>query len=148
MASAGGSRPRWEGDERYLGVADAAIFAAAADELAALSHRPGWIAEEPVVHLLPHLRDADVPGLRIVGSGLGPAGELDVQAEYSAAGNRRDIRRRAWALIGTIAEQATCVRERPDGDGMVFEIVTGMPADAGPFASHGHTVRLSIRPLA
>jgi hypothetical protein len=37
------------------------------------------------------------------------------------------------------------VRERPDGDGVIFEVVMGIP-DGGHFASHGHTVRLTLRP--
>jgi hypothetical protein len=148
MTVADDTRRRWDGDERYVGVADAGHFAAAVEELAALAHRPGWVAEEPGLHLLPQLRDADVAGLRVVGSRLGEAGVVDVDAEHSPASSRRDIRRRAWALIGTIAEQATCVRERRDGDAMVFEVVTGVPAGDGPFATHGHTLRISIRPPA
>lgn len=37
------------------------------------------------------------------------------------------------------------VRERADGDNIIFEVVTGIP-DGGQFASHGHTVRLTLRP--
>jgi len=40
------------------------------------------------------------------------------------------------------------VRERRDGDAAVFEVVTGIPDHAGPFASHGHTLRLTILPPA
>jgi hypothetical protein len=140
------SHRRWEDDDRYVGVADASLFGPAVDELAELAHRPGWVAEEPGVHLLPHLRDANVAGLSVVGSGVGDAGILEVEAEHSPADSRRVIRRQAWALIGAIAELATCVRERQIGDALVFEVVTGMPADTGPFATHGHTVRLSVRP--
>jgi len=46
---------------------------------------------------------------------------------------------------GWIAEPAASVRERTDGDGVIFEVVTGIP-DGGRFASHGHTVRLTLRP--
>jgi hypothetical protein len=38
------------------------------------------------------------------------------------------------------------VRERRNGDSAVFDVVTGIPEGAGPFASHGHTLRLTIRP--
>jgi hypothetical protein len=47
-------------------VADASAFAAAVEELAVLARRPGWVTEEPDVHLLPHLRDASVAGLRLL----------------------------------------------------------------------------------
>jgi hypothetical protein len=49
-------------------------------------------------------------------------------------------------LLGTVAEPAACVRERRDGDAAVFEVVTGIPDGAGPFASHGHTLRLTLTP--
>ena len=45
---------RWDGDERGEGVADATAFAAGADELVGAMRRPGWVPEEPEVHLLPH----------------------------------------------------------------------------------------------
>ena len=50
--------------------------------------------------------------------------------------------------IWTVAEPAASVRERRDGDSAVFDVVTGIPEGAGPFASHGHTLRLTIRPPA
>lgn len=37
------------------------------------------------------------------------------------------------------------MRERPDGETVVFEVVTGIPED-GHFATHGHTLRLTLRP--
>ena len=54
--------------------------------------------------------------------------------------------RRAWALLGSVAEPAASVRERRDGDSIVFEVVTGMPDNAGPFTSHGHTLKLTLTP--
>jgi hypothetical protein len=38
------------------------------------------------------------------------------------------------------------VRERREGDAAVFEVITGIPDGAGPFASHGHTLRLTLIP--
>lgn len=71
---------------------------------------------------------------------------LAVDAECSPGVGRGELRRRAWALLGAVAEPATSVRERRDGDTAVFEVVTGVPDGAGPFASHGHTLRLTITP--
>jgi hypothetical protein len=139
-------RRRWDTDDRFTGVADASAFAAAIDELAALARRPGWVAEEPEAHLVPHLRGAGVTGLRVVTWRAGQDGVLEVAAEHSPGDSRGDIRRRAWALIGCVAEPAASVRERRDGDAAVFEIVTGVPEGAGPFASHGHTLRLRVLP--
>ena len=60
------SRKRWDTDHRFVGVADASAFAPAVEELAALARRPGWVAEDPEIHLVPHLRGVSVGGMRIV----------------------------------------------------------------------------------
>jgi hypothetical protein len=147
MAGTTEPRKRWDTDDRYSGVADAGAFAAAIEELAILARRPGWVAEEPDVHLVPHLRGARVPGLRLSGWHTGADGVLEAVAEYRPGDSRRDLRRQAWELIGEIAEPAASVRERPDGDTVVFEVVTGVPEN-GHFATHGHTLRLTLRPAA
>jgi hypothetical protein len=146
VADAATARRRWDTDDWFAGVADAAVFAPPVEELAALARRPGWVAEEPGVHLVPHLRGAGVGGLRVVECTAGDDGILDVTAEHPAGDSQRDIRRRAWALIGAVAEPAASVYERRDGDAVVFEVVTGIPEGAGHFATHGHTLRLRIRP--
>jgi hypothetical protein len=140
------SRKRWDTDDRFTGVADASAFAPAVEELAALARRPGWVAEDPEIHLVPHLHSARADGVRIVEIGTGEDGVLAVVAECDRGASRGELRRRAWVLLGTIAEPAASVRERRDGDAAVFEVVTGIPDGAGPFASHGHTLRLTLRP--
>jgi hypothetical protein len=127
-------------------VADASTFAPAVEELAALAHRAGWVAEDPEIHLVPHLRGASVDGLRIVEMRTREDGVLAITAECDLGASRGELRRRAWVLLGTVAEPAASVRERRDGDAAVFEVVTGIPDGAGPFASHGHTLRLSLAP--
>jgi len=139
------SRKRWDTDDRFVGVADASAFAPAVEELAALARRPGWVAEDPQVHLVPHLLGAGVDGMRVTGCRAAEDGVLMVTAEHIPGDGRGVIRRRAWALLGTIAEPAACVREHRDGDAVVFEVVTGIP-EGGPFASHGHVIRLTVLP--
>jgi hypothetical protein len=139
-------RKRWDADDRFVGVADASGFAAAIEELAALARRAGWVAEDPDVHLVPHLTAAAVEGLRLVSYRVRADGVLIVAVQYSPGMGRSEIRLRAWALIGTIAEPAASVCERPDGDTVVFDVVTGIPDGTGPFASHGHSVRLELTP--
>ncbi len=145
MAGTVDSRKRWDTDDRFTGVSDASAFAADVEELAGLARRPGWVAEEPEIHLVPHLRGAEVAGLRLSGWHTAEDGVLEAVAEYRAGESRSALRRQAWALLGTIAEPAASVRERPDGDSVIFEVVMGIP-DGGHFASHGHTVRLTLRP--
>jgi len=140
------ARKRWDTDDRLTGVADASAFATGIEELAALARRPRWVAEEPELHLAPHLRRASVDGLHIGEIRTVQDGVLAVTAECDQGASRGELRRLAWALLGTIAEPAASVRERHDDDAAIYEVVTGIPDDAGPFASHGHTVRLTLTP--
>jgi hypothetical protein len=146
VTSDGGARPRWDTDTRLAGVADAAAFAGPVDELAGLARRPDWVAEEPEVHLVPHLRGAEPAGLRVLRTQAGADGVLHVAAEHDPGLSRRDIRRLAWVLIGTVAETISCVSERRDEDAVIFDVITGIPDGPGPFASHGHTIRFVISP--
>jgi hypothetical protein len=146
MPDADDARRRWDTDDRYAGVADAAEFAPAVEELAVLARRPGWVAEEPEVHLTPHLRGTRVSGLRLLERTAGEDGILDVAAEHDPGDSQRDIRRRAWALLGAIAEPAASVYERRDGDSVIFEVVTGIPERSVTSTIHGHTLRLRVRP--
>ena len=142
------SRKRWDTDERFTGVADASAFAPAVEELAALARRRCWVAEDPETHLGPHLRGASVDVLRITDVRTGADGVLAVTASCDPGASRGELRRRAWALLGAVAEPAASVRERRDGDAVVFDVVTGIPDGAGPFASHGHTLRLTLQPTS
>jgi len=128
-------------------VADASAFAPAVEELAALARRSCWVAEDPEIHLGPHLRGASVDGLQITGIRAGADSVLAVTASYDPGASAGELRRRAWALLGAVAEPAASVRERRDGDAAVFDVVTGIPDGAGPFASHGHTLRLILQPM-
>lgn len=147
MAGTADPRQRWDSDDRFTGAADASAFAAAIEELAVLARRPGWVAEDPGIHLVPHLDGAQVAGLRLTGWHTTGDGVLAAAAEYRRGDSRRDLRRRAWELIGAIAEPAASVRERADGDTVSFEIVTGIPEN-GHFATHGHTMRLTLSPAS
>jgi len=101
MADATAERRRWDTDERFSGVADASGLAAAVDELAALARRPGWVAEEPEAHLVPHLTSART-GLQVLDCVVAAGGVLDVTARPAAGAAQRDVRREAWALIGAV----------------------------------------------
>src|SRR5215472_1552536 len=146
MTQAADWRRRWDTDERLVGVADASGLAPGIEELAALARRPGWVAEEPEAHLVPHLRDAEIAGLQLVECQTTGDGVLAVSATYTPDASRGEIRRRAWALLGMIAEPAASVREQATGEAVVFEVVTGIPDGHGPFASHGHSLRLTLIP--
>ena len=143
MTAAAGGR-RWDTDERLTGVGDASEYASAADDLAVLARRDGWVAEEPEAHLVPHLLAGQVVGLRVTETSVGNDGVLTVAVEPTGEAGRRGIRQQAWVLIGTVAETLSSVREYRDGDDVIFDVVTGEP-DGGRFASHGHVLRLIVR---
>src|SRR5215475_14724854 len=82
------ARKRWDTDDRFTGVADASAFAPAVEELAELARRPRWVAEDPELHLAPHLRRASVDGLRIGDIRAVQAGVLAVTAECDHGASR------------------------------------------------------------
>jgi hypothetical protein len=148
MAATDESRQRWDTDDRFIGVADAGVFADAVHELVQLSRRPGWVAEEPEAHLVPHLQNASVPGVRVLTCDTGEDGVLNVSAENGPSESRRDIRQLAWSLLGHIAEPLASVHEHRSGDAVVFDVITGVASGSAQFATHGHTLRLTVRPAA
>ena len=49
-------------------------------------------------------------------------------------------------MIGAIAESSTHVLERETSDGIEFQVVTGMPPATSAFATHGHSITLTLKP--
>lgn len=139
---------RWDGDERGEGVADAAAFAIGAGELVEIMRRPRWVAENPEIHLFPHIERAcaTLP-LRVERSGVARDGVFELELVWTGEGRSVGQSREAvFALVGSFSESATYVRQRRCGseaDRLVFEVVTGFLDDAA-FAAHGHTVRIML----
>jgi hypothetical protein len=137
---------RWEDDTRGRGVGDASRFADGASELLEAMRTEDWIAEDPELHLLPHLRAA----LEQLPLELGETGALDdgtyeVELDWMGAGGSiGEIRRAVYALVGDVSETATYVRQRGGVDGLTFEVVTGFVGDDSHFAPHGHALRLRV----
>ena len=151
------AEPRWDTDERGTGIGDAAALAPGAHELLAALSEPGWVAEDPDAHLLPHLRQAcERLPLELDHVRSEEAGAYLVSLRLTGArGDVRAAREAAFGLIGAIAESATYVRQRRNGagdvdraepgDDVLFEVATGMLAPDTAFASHGHVLALRIR---
>ncbi len=111
-------------------------------------HVADWVAEEQEVHLLPHLKTAlaraDSP-LRLLTMRVDPDGILALDMAWSGPpASSRDWRAAVFALVGGIAECSTHVRQWLRDDGTVFDVVTGMLPGDGPFAEHGHSLRLRV----
>ena len=145
-------RRRWDTDERGHGITDARRFLPDARALELAMDTDDWIAEEPEAHLLPHLERAiEASGGRWhLTAERNDDGLLEMTLLWTGHDDGRPaaaLRADAFALIGQVAETASLVRERREGDDAIFEITTGMLEGDGHFAPHGHMVRLRVRGL-
>ena len=141
---------RWDDDERGHGVADARQLVTGARELVAAFEAPNWVAEDPDLHLKPHVdawlqADGRLELTRAYTDDRG-AFILDLSWLGGPAGPG-EVRAAVYALLGQFAESATYVRQRRDENDrpvpkLRFEVGTG-ELD-GAFASHGHTVLITV----
>jgi len=106
---------RWDGDDRGQGIGDAAQLVSGAGELVAAFRQPTWVAEQPELHLLPHVeawcrRDQRL-ALTSAHADATHAYILDFQwrGAISSVGS---VRAAAFSLIGSLAESATYIRQR------------------------------------
>ena len=112
------------------------------------------MAEEPGVHLLPHIERACRTLLLEVDDARSSAdGSFDIRLSWTGQDWRvGEIRAAVFALVGSFAEIATYVRQRRvttenRDETLLFEIVTGILDDGdNVFAPHGHTVQISVSP--
>src|SRR4051812_48559991 len=76
--------------------------------------RPSWVAEEPEMHLLPHIeRSCRTLLLEVEDAQLSDDGSFDVRLVWKGQGWRvGEIRAAVFALVGSFAEVATFVRQR------------------------------------
>jgi hypothetical protein len=140
------AEPRWDGDRTGRGIGDAAGFADAATELVAAMREPEWVAEEPEAHLLPHLETAcrELP-LKLESTAIADDGTFDIELEWHGDGESvGQVRSAVYALLGSVAETATYIRQRRVDGALVFDVVTGMIGDDIAFAPHGHALRLFV----
>jgi hypothetical protein len=146
--------PRWDGDHGRHGVGDATQLIAGASELVAAFGQSAWVAEQPEVHLRPHVeawcqRDKR---LALTDAHTDAVDAYFVDLEWrSALRSMGEARAAVFSLIGSFAESATYVRQRPvrwHGDGSMmklqFEVGTGELAPDTRFAPHGHVVIINV----
>jgi hypothetical protein len=143
-------RPRWDPDERGIGVADARGHLAALDTLRDVAASDGWVAEAPETHLLPRITEAANEGasLTIVATTTEADGTFGIEARWVGEPDPEAwrVRATAIALIGAVAEATSLIHERRAVDGSAtFDVVTGLLPDDTGFATHGHTLRLTVR---
>lgn len=137
-------RRRWDTDATFAGIADAGAVEPAVEALLEHVRKPGWITEDPHAHLLPHLAKAcegpDSPW-QLLGAELGEDGFYTLDLDYTGQGEI-DVVRAAVRLFASIAEPACYVRQV---DPFTVDCITGVLDGDGPFATHGHLIRLRVR---
>jgi hypothetical protein len=145
---------RWDGDERRQGIGDAARLVPGASELIAAFTKPTWVAEQPDVHLLPHVEAWCQRDRRFGLTGAYTDGThayvLDLEW-HGATDSVGAARAAVFSLIGSFAESATYVRQRrvaSDRRGaamnLQFEVGTGELAPEARFDPHGHVVLINV----
>jgi len=139
-------RRRWDTDERGHGVASAAASVADLDRLRIAMLEPDWVAEDPDLHLLPHVRRlCEEQSWNLARADVVDA-LLEVEVVVPAA-TVRSPTAAAFAILGTFAEASTHVVEQAAevGESIELLVTTGMLEGDGAFAPHGHTVRIAVR---
>jgi hypothetical protein len=147
-------RKRWDDDDRGHGVGDATQLVAGATELVEAFGESAWVAEEPELHLRPHMEAwcQHDQRLRLLGAHVDPADGYILDLEWRGEpGSVGQARAAVFSLIGSFAESATYVRQRrfkSDAGGSTmtlrFEVGTGELAPDSRFASHGHVVIVDV----
>jgi hypothetical protein len=145
---------RWDGDTRGHGVGDAGQLVAGTSELVAAFSQSMWVAEQPEIHLRPHVEAWCQRDQRLV---LTDARTDDTDAYIldlvwrGALRSVGEARATVFSLVGSFAESATHVRQRRvkcHGDGspmkLQFEVGTGELAPDSKFAPHGHVVVVNV----
>lgn len=138
---------RWDGDENLEGVASGKVFMPHVERLARLLDEDKWIAEDPDIHLRPHIYRAveKIRSLELVRAVEIPRGIYEVKLRWEPTdATAGDLRSEIFSVIGTFAEATTQVEQRIVDDEIHFEVATGMPDEETPFKTHGHLVRLRI----
>jgi hypothetical protein len=136
-------RRRWDIDVRGRGVASAAGEVPALDRLRGVMLEPDWVAEQPELHLLPHIRRACADhGWSVRRADVVDA-VLDVEVDAPGARNPTEA---VFTLLGSFAEPATHVATTTHDVGreIAVTITTGVLEGDSHFAPHGHVVRLRV----
>lgn len=121
----------------------------AVERLVAWLEQPDWVAEDPDLHLGPHLRavceDAATRWTLLGWGDLDADGVFTVDLSWNRPSPKIGcLRADVFALIGAFAESVTFISQQAGDGGVEFQVATGMGGRDSPFAPHGHLLRLRI----
>jgi hypothetical protein len=138
---------RWDNDQRGHGIADGGWIAESVRALLAALEAPDWIAEDPDIHLLPHLQRAcDVTGSPWALQSTEMVDGLYIVALDWSGPTRRlgNLRADVFALLGSIAETVLFAHQCVLDDAIHYDAATGIIDGDSPFRAHGHLIQLQI----
>jgi hypothetical protein len=145
---------RWDGDDRGQGIGDASQLVSGITELTAAFMHPGWVAEQPEAHLLPHVESwcRQDPRFALTGAHTDRTDAYVLDLVWDGApGSVGNARAAVYSLIGSFAESATYIRQRRLASdvggstmGLQFEVGTGELAPDARFEPHGHVVVINL----
>lgn len=139
--------PRWDGDENLRGIASGKMMSPQVERLLDLMAEPDWVAEDPNIHLYPHVMHSieKIRSLEVIRAEEIPHGVYEVKLRWEPTdSDAPNLRSEIFSIIGSFAEVSTSVEQKVVGDEIHFEVVTGTPPEGSPFKSHGHLVRLRV----
>ena len=141
-------RPRWDGDWRGHGIAVGSAHTPHVCRLLDAMASPGWITEDPDLHLLPTLsaacQEAGSPWTLLSTRLDGGVFEVALAWDREGSGIGR-LRADAYALIGSVAEGSGHIRQGAVDGKFRHEVMTGMLDGHSGFSGHGHLLRLIVR---
>jgi hypothetical protein len=140
-------KKRWDEDENFKGVATGKIFLPDVEKLRDLMQQEGWVAEDPMIHLYPHIIDAldRIKSLQMVRAEEIPHGVFEVKLRWEPSdADAGRLASEVFTIVGSFAEFSTAVTQKFVGDEIHYEITTGMPGENTRFQTHGHLVRLRV----
>jgi hypothetical protein len=140
------SEKRWDNDDTGHGVANAAPFVPNLELLIGMMVTEDWVAEDPELHLLPHIEATIAAEQRF---DLKSMETLDgcfvVDLEWlRSAGSWAELETDVFRLIASFSESTTSIHKTWTDAEVEYQVTTGTLPGDGPFATHGHTLLIRV----
>ena len=135
---------RWDSDQHGTGIGDGLALADGLRRLLDVLSDPGWRAEDPEAHLLPHLEYGARPWRVVEADQLAGGIYCVTLTRDELPARRAGLRAQIFAVIGRLAEANTSVVERLVDGVVEYDVVTGSCPGDTEWVPHGHLLRLRV----